>query len=171
VNLSADRAAVLHLAMAAAGPEQVWVNGRFAPVEQPPDAIGREGAERVVRRAEPPVAELDPHAHSQDLYNAELGTRGLSGGIGLFEPGARLPCHHHPFDESITIVRGTATCVVEGRRHELAGLATAMIPRGRCHYVINLTLEPMAMIWVHASDRPDCTVVGEPFCHPENASK
>jgi quercetin dioxygenase-like cupin family protein len=171
LNLSTDRAAVLHLAMAAAVPEQSWVNGRFAPVEQPPDSIGREGAERVVRRAEAPIVELDPLARSQDLYNAELGTRGLCGGIGLFEPGARLPCHRHPFDESITTVQGTATCVVEGRRHELAGLATAMIPRGRCHYVINLTLEPMAMIWAHAADRSDRTVLGEHFCHPENTSK
>jgi quercetin dioxygenase-like cupin family protein len=166
-NLSADRAAVLHVAIAAAEPEQHWVNGRFAPAEQPPDSPGHDGSERVVRRAEAPITELAPHARFQDLYNAELGTRGICGGYGRFEPGARLPCHRHQFDESITIVQGIATCVVEGRRHELAGFATALVPQGRCHYFINLTLEPMAMIWVYAGDMPDRIVVGEHFCHPE----
>jgi quercetin dioxygenase-like cupin family protein len=166
-NLSADRAAVVHIAIAAAVPEQQWVNGRFTPAEQPPDSVGRDGSERVVRRAAAPVTELAPNARFQDLYNAELGTRGICGGYGLFEPGARLPCHRHQFDESITIVQGTATCVVEGRRHELAGLATALVPQGRCHYFINLTLEPMAMIWVYAGDMPERIVMGEHFCHPE----
>ena len=78
----------------------------------------------------------------------------------------RLPCHRHPFDESITIVEGTATRVVEGRRREPAGLATAMVPQGRCHDFINLTLERMAMLRVHAGDRPDRIVVGEHLCHP-----
>jgi quercetin dioxygenase-like cupin family protein len=168
-NLSADRVAVVHIAIAAAVPEQQWVNGRFTPIEQPPDSAGLDGSERVVRRAAAPVTELAPNARFQDLYNAELGTRGICGGYGLFEPGARLPCHRHQFDESITIVQGTATCVVEGRRHELAGLATALVPQGRCHYFINLTLEPMAMIWVYAGDMPDRIVMGEHFCHPEKA--
>src|SRR5262249_12603355 len=50
VNLSPDRPAVLHVALAAATPDQTWINGRFTPVEQPPGATGRAGAERVRRR-------------------------------------------------------------------------------------------------------------------------
>jgi len=168
-NLSADRPAVLHVAMASGQPEQSWVNGRFTPAEQPAASIGHEGSERVVRHSTAPVTELATRALFQDLYNAELGTRGICGGYGLFEPGARLPCHRHQFDESITIVRGMATCIVEGRRHELAGLATAMVPQGRCHYFINLTLEPMAMVWVYAGDMPDRIVLDEHLCHPEKA--
>jgi quercetin dioxygenase-like cupin family protein len=164
VNLSDDRPAVLHVALASASAEQGWINGRFVPVEQPAGASGREGSERIRRRAEAPPFELAPHAMFQDLYNAELGSRGICGGYGLFEPGARLPCHRHEFDESITIVQGTATCVVEGRRHELSGCATAMVPQGRCHYFINLTLEPMAMIWVYAGDMPDRIVMDEALC-------
>ncbi len=165
----ADRPAVLHVALASASPEHRWVNGRFAPAEQPPDSTGRDGSECVVRHSGAPVTELAPRALFQDLYNAGLGTRSLCGGHGLFEPGARLPCHRHVFDESITIVQGTATCIVEGRRHELSGLATAMVPQGRCHDFINLTLEPMAMVWVYAGDRPDRIVMAEPRCHPETA--
>jgi quercetin dioxygenase-like cupin family protein len=167
VNLSVDRPAVFHLALAAATPDQVWINGRFTSVEQPADATGRAGAERITRRTSVPLSELAPRTMFQDLFNAELGAQGICGGYGLFEAGARLPCHRHEFDESITIVQGTATCVIEGRRHELAACATAMVPQGRCHYFINLTLEPMAMIWVYAADRPDRIVVDESFCHPK----
>ena len=169
-NLSADRPAVFHVALALgrarAELDQRPVRPGRAAARLPPAARGPSAS---VRRADAPVTELAPHAMFQDLYNAELGTRGICGGYGLFEPGARLPCHRHEFDESITIVQGTATCVVEGRRHELAGFATAMVPQGRCHYFINLTLEPMAMIWVYAGDMPDRIVMDEHFCHPEKA--
>ena len=169
VNLSADQPAVLHIALAASTPEQTWVNGRFIAVDQPASATGRAGAERLCRNVPAARFELAPSAHFQDLFNADLGSQGICGGYGLFEPGARLPCHRHEFDESITIVQGTATCIVEGRRHELSGNATALVPQGRCHYFINLTLEPMAMIWVYAGDRPDRIVMDEAFCHPERA--
>ncbi len=44
----------------------------------------------------------------------------MSGGYGLFQPGGRLPAHVHDFDESICIIDGEATCVVEGRRHTMS---------------------------------------------------
>ena len=169
VNLSANRPAVFHVAMASAAADQTWVNGRFTPVEQPPRAIGHAGAEHLCRNDPTARFELAPRSLFQDLFSAELGAQGICGGYGVFEPGARLPCHRHEFDESITIVQGTATCIVEGRRYELSGNATALVPQGRCHYFINLTLEPMAMIWVYAGDRPDRIVMEETFCHPEKA--
>jgi quercetin dioxygenase-like cupin family protein len=169
VNLSADRPALIHVSMAASAPVQSWVNGRFTPVEQPAGATGQKGAERLCRNNSRVRFELAPRALFQDLFSAELGSQGVCGGFGVFEPGARLPCHRHEFDESITIVQGTATCVVEGRRHELSGNATALVPQGLCHYFINLTLAPMAMVWVYAGDKPDRIVMDESYCHPEKA--
>jgi mannose-6-phosphate isomerase-like protein (cupin superfamily) len=167
VNLSTDRPTALLLAQASTTPEQTWVNGRFTAVDQPASAIGSPGSERLCRNGPGARFELSPTAWFQDLFNADLGAQGICGGYGIFEPGARLPCHRHEFDESITIVQGTATCVVEGRRYELSGNATALVPQGRCHYFINLTLEPMAMIWVYAGDRPDRIIMDETFCHPK----
>jgi len=167
VNPSSSRRAVLHLALASATPDQTWVNGRYVAADQPAGVTGRVGAERVCRNDPAARFELAPLARFQDLYHADLGTQGICGGYGVFEPGARLPCHRHEFDESITIVQGTATCIVEGRRHELSNNATALVPQGRCHYFINLTLEPMAMVWVYAGDKPDRIVMDETFCHPE----
>jgi mannose-6-phosphate isomerase-like protein (cupin superfamily) len=171
VNLSPSHPALIHVSLAAPAPVQTWVNGRFTPVDQPAGSTGRSGAERLCRNDPGARLELAPHALFQDLFSAELGTQGICGGYGRFEPGARLPCHRHEFDESITIVQGTATCVVEGRRHELSGNATALVPQGLCHYFINLTLDPMAMIWVYAGEKPDRIVMDESYCHPEKAKK
>ena len=171
VNLSSSQPAVFHLSLASGTPEQTWVNGRFTAVDQSIDETGRMGAERISRHDTTPRFDLAPFAKFQDLFNADLGAQGICGGYGVFEPGARLPCHRHEFDESITIVKGTATCIVEGRRHELSANATALVPQGRCHYFINLTLEPMAMIWVYAGARPDRIVMDETFCHPDRVRR
>jgi mannose-6-phosphate isomerase-like protein (cupin superfamily) len=169
VNLSTVRPALIHVSLAAPAPEQTWVNGRFTPVEQLAGSTGRPGAERLCRNNPTARSELASRALFQDLFSALLGAAGICGGYGVFEPGARLPCHRHEFDESITIVQGIATCVVEGRRYELSGNATALVPQGLCHYFINLTLDPMAMIWVYAGDKPDRIVMDEGFCHPEKS--
>src|SRR5437868_8286660 len=85
----------------------------------------------------------------------------MSGGYGLFQPGGRLPAHVHDFDESICIISGTSTCIVEGRRFTLADAATALVPRGRVHYFINESAGPMEMLWVYAGPRPERIVVDE----------
>ena len=171
VNLSTSRPAVFHVALASATPDQTWVNGRFTPAEQPAGcAWPRGGRAALPQRPRHPVR-AGPCALSFRISTTSTWSQGICGGYGVFQPGARLPCHRHEFDESITIVKGTATCVVEGRPHELSGNATALVPQGRCHYFINLTLEPMAMIWVYAGDRPDRIVMDETFCHPDRAPR
>ena len=164
VNLSADRPAVFHVAMASESAEQSWINGRFVAGRA---AVRRDGPGGV--RAGLPTRRCavvragTPRAVPGPLQRPARFARASAAATDSSNP-ARLPCHRHEFDESITIVQGTATCVVEGRRHELSGCATAMVPQGRCHYFINLTLEPMAMIWVYAGDMPDRIVVDESLC-------
>ena len=85
----------------------------------------------------------------------------MSGGYGLFQPGGRLPAHLHDFDESICIIEGQATCVVEGRRYRMEGQATALQPRGRIHYFINESAAAMGMVWVYAGPKPERIVVDE----------
>ena len=170
INPSASQPVMFHVALAAGVAEQTWVNGHFTAVDQPAVMTGRSGAERICRNDAASRFELATSAYFQDLFNADLGAEGICGGYGLFEPGARLPCHRHEFDESITIIQGVATCIVEGRRYELSGNATALVPQGRCHYFINLTQEQMAMIWVYAGAKPDRIVMDESFCHPDMRS-
>jgi quercetin dioxygenase-like cupin family protein len=161
-----DRRAILHVSLADPAPALEMVAATFPEVIAPDTSAGREGKERITRGRPESRFALAPDAMFQDYFNAELGSQGICGGYGLFEPGARLPCHRHEFDESISIVQGRATCVVEGRRYELADNATALVPRGRCHYFINQSDQPMAMVWVYAGNMPDRIVMDESFCHP-----
>ena len=98
---------------------------------------------------------IGPGAEFIDYFNASLmpGIE-MSGGFARFEPGGRLPDHLHDFDESICIIAGDANCLVEGRKYSLSDCATAMVPRGRVHYFVNDSSDPMDMIWVYAGPMP-----------------
>ncbi|MFH1300744.1 MAG: cupin domain-containing protein [Planctomycetota bacterium] len=121
-------------------------------------------AEHLTRFETAPVYELSSGALFRDLFARRFGSRGICGGYGLFQPGASLPCHIHGFDESITIVEGTAVCQVAGSEYELADCDTACIPKARPHRFINRSERPMAMIWVYAGDEPDRTVLEQCCC-------
>jgi quercetin dioxygenase-like cupin family protein len=128
----------------------------------PASATGQRYPERITRYQTATRYEAGPNTSFIDFFNRDLipGLE-MSGGYGLFHYQGRLPAHAHDFDESITIIQGVATCVVEGQRHTLSDNATALQPRGRCHYFINDRHEPMAMIWVYAGPLPERVVVDE----------
>jgi oxalate decarboxylase/phosphoglucose isomerase-like protein (cupin superfamily) len=43
----------------------------------------------------------------------------------------------------------------------MANCSTAFVPRGRVHYFINESKEPMAMVWVYAGPLPERIIVDE----------
>lgn len=129
-----------------------------------PDHFPAGCRETVLRFEECPIYELSPGAFFRDLFARRLGSVGICGGYGLFNPGASLPCHTHNYDESITIVSGEASCLVQGRQYRLSGYDTAFIPKGLPHRFINQSSAPMAMIWVYAGDEPDRLVVDDGYC-------
>lgn len=135
--------------------------------EMPDDCEGFLQPEYVVRHSSATRYEAGPGTKFIDFFNSRLipGLQ-MSGGYGLFYKGGRLPAHIHDFDESITIIRGTATCNVEGRLYSMADNATALQPRGRVHYFINEYDAPMAMLWVYAGSRPDRIEVDESLTMP-----
>jgi 2-keto-3-deoxy-L-rhamnonate aldolase RhmA/quercetin dioxygenase-like cupin family protein len=161
VNASAQPA-VLHVAMATDAPARTLVDRFFSRRAMPDEATGKEGAEHVTRYRTARRFEAGPGASFIDYYNRTLmpGVE-MSGGYGLFQPGGRLPAHVHDFDESICIVLGQATCMVEGRTHGLCKCATALQPRGRVHYFINQSQAPMGMLWVYGGPAPERMVVAE----------
>lgn len=152
----------LHVALATASPDRIAVEESFGVEPMPDSSTGVAGAERVTRIQKAEWSEAGPGTRFVDYFNSELmpGLE-MSGGYGIFAHEGRLPAHVHDFDESICIVEGVATCVVEGRRYELADCATALQPRGRVHYFINDSRASMAMIWVYAGPMPERIVVSE----------
>ena len=141
-----------------------------APVSRramPDHASGLIGPEHVVRFATAERYEAGPNTAFIDFFNARIipGIQ-MSGGYGMFHHKGRLPAHIHDFDESITIVTGEATCNVEGRRYSMSNRATALQPRGRVHYFINDTHEPMEMLWVYAGPLPERIEIDEALTLP-----
>jgi mannose-6-phosphate isomerase-like protein (cupin superfamily) len=61
-------------------------------------------------------------------------------------------------DESICIISGTATCLLEGRTCAMSDCATAIVPRGRVHYFINESSTAMEMIRGYAGPMPERVV-------------
>jgi quercetin dioxygenase-like cupin family protein len=154
--------ALLHSSFASDTPTREPISIDFAATDRDEPEPG--APERLVRLAAAPVYELAPGAFFRDLFARRLGSRGICGGHGRFEPGASLPCHYHGFDESITIVAGTAICQVAGREYEVANYDTACVPRGRPHRFLNRSDRAMAMVWVYAGDEPDRVLVDPGYC-------
>jgi len=162
VNLSRTGESLLHIAMNSCSPDRELVESFFSKRAMPQESATWPGGERFTHYASSELYEPGPSASFVDYFNDEiLPGFGLSGGHGRFKPGGRLPAHLHDFDESITIVDGVATCMVEGRRYVMDDMATALQPRGRIHYFINESDAPMEMIWVYAGPMPERIVVDE----------
>jgi 2-keto-3-deoxy-L-rhamnonate aldolase RhmA/quercetin dioxygenase-like cupin family protein len=163
-NLSAERETRLHVTFPTASPSRELLEPIYPPRQMPNDSVGPRtpGLERVNRICSAERFDAGQGATFIDFFNDTLmpGIE-MSGGYGLFQPGGRLPAHIHDFDESICIVDGTATCIVEGRRYSMSSYSTALEPRGRVHYFVNETNEPMAMVWVYAGPQPQRIVVDE----------
>jgi 2-keto-3-deoxy-L-rhamnonate aldolase RhmA/quercetin dioxygenase-like cupin family protein len=163
-NLSAEREALLHVTFPTATPSRELLEPIYPPRQMPDDSVGPRtpGLERVNRICSAERSDAGQGATFIDFFNDALmpGIE-MSGGYGLFQPGGRLPAHIHDFDESICIVGGTATCIVEGRRYSMSDYSTALEPRGRVHYFVNETNEPMEMVWVYAGPQPQRIVVDE----------
>jgi 2-dehydro-3-deoxyglucarate aldolase/4-hydroxy-2-oxoheptanedioate aldolase len=161
-NASKTEPAILHVAMAAESPTRELVSSAFERRTMPNDSNGESGKEWVTRFARAPRSEAGPGTSFVDHFNRQLVPNiEMSGGYGLFHTGGRLAAHYHDFDESICIIQGAATCVVEGRRYPMTQGATAFVPRGRVHYFANESEAPMAMIWVYAGPLPERITVDE----------
>lgn len=161
-NLSNREPAVFQVALATDSPTRTLVTEFYSKRSMPDDSQGVPGGERVNRFASAKRFAAGPNTEFIDFFNQELmpGIE-MSGGYGLFQPGGRLPAHVHDFDESICIISGEATCIVEGRRYRMSDGATALQPRGRVHYFVNESSSTMEMLWVYAGPRPERIVVDE----------
>jgi putative monooxygenase len=163
-NFSADSPLMALSAVASPTPAQEPVSEVFAVQDRGIANPSSVDPESIVRFAQAEVYELSPGADFRDLFAGRLGSVGICGGYGRFQPGASLPCHVHEFDESITIVEGQAVCLVQGNRYMVGGYDTAFVPEGRPHRFLNHSNSPMAMVWVYAGSEPGRTLVESGYC-------
>jgi putative monooxygenase len=160
---------VAHWSFATARPSRELVSQTFPIDDRGFKDPSEDDPETIIRYREDSIYELSRDAFFVDLFARRYGAVGICGGHGRFLPGASLPCHVHDFDESITIVKGTAVCLVQGQRYELSDCDTAFIPKGLPHRFLNLSNEEMCMVWVYAGDEPDRRIVQAGYCSGELA--
>jgi quercetin dioxygenase-like cupin family protein len=163
-NVSADSPLVKLWALASAEPSHQPVEQAFAVIDRGLSFQIVPEPETVVRSTHAQRYELSAGAEFYDLFAKRLGSVGICGGYGRFQPGASLPCHIHEFDESITIVEGEATCLVQGKHYRLSEYGTAFVPEGRPHRFLNQSKAPMAMVWVYAGSEPERMLVDAAYC-------
>jgi quercetin dioxygenase-like cupin family protein len=164
VHNDSTRDLITHSAFASATPPRELLPQEFQIEDRGFGIPHPENPETIMRFQQSAVYELSGNAFFTDLFARRFGAIGICGGHGRFLPGASLPCHIHDYDESITIIKGAATCLVQGRRYELSNCATAYVPRGLPHRFLNNSDEEMAMIWVYAGDEPDRRIVDNDYC-------
>jgi quercetin dioxygenase-like cupin family protein len=167
-NLDGSSDLVLHTAFSSSSVTRNPANGSYVPGRLAEALSAEHGPEALQRFSLATAYELSANAWFKDLFAGRLGARGICGGYGRFAPGASLPCHTHLYDESITIVEGSATCLVAGRRYTLSGCDTALVPQGLPHRFINESDQPMAMVWVYAGDEPERVIVENGRCAKGN---
>jgi putative monooxygenase len=163
-NCSADSPMMALSAVASPTPTQETASAVSAVEDRGVGNPTSSDPESIVRFAQAEVYELSPNALFRDLFAGRLGSVGICGGYGRFQPGGSLPCHVHEFDESITIVEGEAVCLVQGNRYPVGGYDTAFVPEGRPHRFLNQSNAPMAMVWVYAGSEPGRTLVESGYC-------
>jgi putative monooxygenase len=163
-NESSNTRLVAHWAFATSEPSRRLVEPPPIRVIRGLDNPGPGESEHISRFNQAATYELSPCALFRDLFKGSLGSMGICGGYGRFQPGSSLPCHFHEYDESITIVEGKALCLVQGNRYQVSGYDTAFVPVGKPHRFINETDSAMAMIWVYAGSEPERTLVAPEYC-------
>jgi len=167
-NLDGSSDLAVHTAFSSSSVTRNPANGSYVPSRLAEALSAEHGPESLQRFSLAAAYELSTNAWFKDLFAGRLGARGICGGYGRFAPGTSLPCHTHLYDESITIVEGTATCLVAGRRYTLNGCDTALVPQGLPHRFINESDQEMAMVWVYAGDEPERVIVENRRCAEGN---
>jgi quercetin dioxygenase-like cupin family protein len=163
-NADSERELLAHTAFGSDAPTREPVTQDFPRTDRGSSEPAKTDPETIVRSKNCSLYEPSPGAIFHDLFARRFGAVGICGGYGRFLPGSSLPCHIHDYDESITIVKGSAACLVQGRQYELRGYDTAFIPKGTPHRFLNSSQEEMAMLWVYAGDEPDRQIVNDDYC-------
>jgi HTH-type transcriptional regulator, repressor for puuD len=98
-------------------------------------------------------------------WNAEGNL--VTTGITVFEPGTGIPLHTHNVEESVLILEGEATAVVDGKSFDLEAGDATWVPAGVPHRFANRGPGAMRIYWVYGGREVTRTIcaTGETFEH------
>ena len=82
----------------------------------------------VIFAEQQPIDGSDPGVAAIRLVNKQRGANHITCGVATFEPGAEIPMHTHPCEESVIILEGKATAHVDGEVFQLGKYDTTFVP-------------------------------------------
>jgi len=99
--------------------------------------------------------EFTPGSVPNTLRRLLVCPAGGSGAITLgeliMEPGAELPMHTHRIEESMVIVEGEATAILDNEIFNLKPRDVILVPAGEKHMLANRSNKPMSFLFFYPS--------------------
>jgi quercetin dioxygenase-like cupin family protein len=91
----------------------------------------------------------DPGVLARRMVNAAMGSRTITCGVSVFEPGSAIFTHTHPCEEVVAIVDGQGVAEVNGERFVLRPFDLSFMPPLVPHRFINESARPFTMIYFY----------------------
>jgi quercetin dioxygenase-like cupin family protein len=104
---------------------------------------------KIVYASELPLDLSDPGVESLRLVNRERGAKTMTAGVATFRPGAAIPLHVHPCEETVIIVEGEATAHIKGQDYQLGKYDTTIVPPNTPHCFLNNSEQPMVIAYFY----------------------
>lgn len=103
----------------------------------------------IIYAKEEPVDNSDPGVSAIRLVNKDRGATSITCGVATFEPGAAIPLHTHPCEESVIILQGKATACVDGQEFHLQQYDTTFVPPLVPHCFWNASDQDMVIAYFY----------------------
>src|ERR1041385_3552416 len=120
--------------------------------------------EHLTRGNSPSASDIASGVTVREFCSGKTGAHGLSTGMAIFQPNAHFPCHVHKFSEALTILKGEALLLVEGRQYRLRALDCIHLPGHVAHSSANASdKEPLVLHYAFATADPRRSFIEDKF--------
>lgn len=113
---------------------------------------------KVIYSSQVPIDDSDPGVAALRIVDAQKGAKNITCGVATFEPGAAIPLHTHPCEETVVVLEGKATAYVDGQQYQLGRFDTTFVPPLVPHCFVNETDEKMVFVYFY----PEINVSRDP---------
>lgn len=114
-------------------------------------------AEHVAKPAVLRPSEITPRSRGGGvqtipLVTRKVGSTSLINGITIIGPGAAVPMHSHNCEESVMVLSGNGSVVIDGVEHEVRTSDTTFLPANIPHCFKNGSqTDEMRILWIYAT--------------------
>ena len=113
---------------------------------------------KIIFADQEPIDDGDPGVAAIRLVGAPKGAKSITCGVATFQPGAAIPMHTHPCEETVVMIEGQATAYVDGEEFKLGKFDSTFVPPLVPHCFVNNSDEKMVFTYFY----PDVNVSRDP---------